>query len=158
MKQSSSSVSRVRQALQALEIETDVKELPHSTRTAVDAANAVGCDVRQIAKSLIFQRADDQQAVLIITSGANHVNEDAVARLLGWEIQVADADFVRQETGFAIGGVAPVGLKQDIPTYIDQDLLECEEIWAAAGSPHAVFRILPPELERATGGKVIPVT
>jgi len=158
MKQNSSSVSRVRRALRTLEIETDVKELPHSTRTAVDAANAVGCEVKQIAKSLIFQRTDDEMALLIITSGANRVNEEAVSRLLGWEIQVADADFVRQETGFAIGGVAPVGLKQDIPTYIDQDLLTCQEIWAAAGSPHAVFRILPADLKRATGGKVIPVT
>ncbi len=118
----------------------------------------MGCDVKQIAKSLIFQRAGNQQPLLIITSGANRVNEEAVGRLLGWEIQVADAEFVRQKTGFAIGGVAPVGLKQDIPTYIDQDLLECKEIWAAAGSPHAVFRILPADLERATGGKVIPVT
>lgn len=158
MKQNSSSVNRVRQALQSLEIETDVKELPHSTRTALDAAQAVGCEVKQIAKSLIFQTADEKKALLIITSGANRVNEEAVSQLLGWEIQVADADFVRQETGFAIGGVAPVGLKQDIPTYIDEDLLECQEIWAAAGSPHAVFRILPEELERATGGKVISVT
>lgn len=152
-----SSVERVRQALSRLKIKTEIKELPESTRTAHDAARAVGCDVKQIAKSLIFKMTDSDQPVLIITSGANRVHEGNVGALIGEHIEVANADFVRQQTGFAIGGVAPLGLKKDLPTYIDQDLLACDQIWAAAGSPHAVFRITPDELQRATGGEIISV-
>lgn len=153
----SSSVDRVRRALHQLQIDTTVRELPDSTRTAVDAARAVKCDVKQIAKSLIFKTSGDNQAVLIITSGANRVNEGKVGKLIGEEIETANADFVRRETGFAIGGVAPVGLPEGIPTYIDEDLLTCEEIWAAAGSPFTVFKLTPDELQQATGGEVISV-
>lgn len=157
MDQTSPSVQRVRQALREAGITTQVKELPDSTRTAVDAAKAVGCEVRHIAKSLIFKTRQSKQPILIITSGANRVNEEVVGTLVGEEIEVADADFVREETGFAIGGVAPVGLIQKIPTYIDQDLLEGDEIWAAAGTPRAVFQLTPDELLEATHGEVISV-
>ncbi len=157
MDQISSSVQRVRHALQEAGITAQVKELPESTRTAVDAAKAVGCEVRHIAKSLIFKTRQSNQPILIITSGANRVNEKGVGAFVGEEIEVADAEFVREETGFAIGGVAPVGLIQEIPTYIDQDLLEGDEIWAAAGTPRAVFKLTPDELLEATHGEVISV-
>jgi len=157
MNDNMSSVDRVRHALRQLQIDTTVRELPESTRTAVDAARAVQCDVKQIAKSLIFKTSEDNQAVLIITSGANRVNEEKVGKLMGQEIETANADFVRRETGFAIGGVAPVGLPGGIPTYIDEELLTCEEIWAAAGSPFTVFKLTPEELQQATRGEVIAV-
>ncbi|MFO8035295.1 MAG: YbaK/EbsC family protein [Anaerolineales bacterium] len=153
----SASAQRVQHALQAAGIKAHIKELPQSTRTAVDTAQAVGCEVRQIAKSLIFKTRHSDQPVLVITSGANRVNEKAVGDLLGEEIEVADADFVRQETGFAIGGVAPVGLVQEMPTYIDEDLLQGDTIWAAAGTPYTLFQVTPEELLQITPGKVISV-
>lgn len=158
MTQTSNSLGRVQQALQKIGIESEIKELPQSTRTAEEAAQAVGCHVQQIVKSLIFRTSDSNQPVLILTSGANRVNEGAVAEKVGENLAMADPEFVREQTGFAIGGVAPVGLTQPIQTYIDQDLVHCDEIWAAAGTPRAVFRLTPEELVRATGGEIISVT
>jgi prolyl-tRNA editing enzyme YbaK/EbsC (Cys-tRNA(Pro) deacylase) len=154
----SASAQRVKHALQKAGIKAHIKELPQSTRTAVDAARAVGCEVRQIAKSLIFKTRRSDQPILIITSGANRVNEKAVGSLLGNDIEVADADFVRDQTGFVIGGVAPIGLIQEMPIYIDEDLLQGDKIWAAAGTPHAVFQVSPEELLQITSGEVISVT
>lgn len=154
----STSAQRVKDALQEAGIRARIKKLPQSTRTAVDAAKAVGCEVREIAKSLIFKTRHSNQPILVITSGANRVNEKAVGSMVGEEIEVADADFVRDQTGFAIGGVAPVGLIQEMPTYIDEDLLQGETIWAAAGTPYTVFQVTPEELLQITPGKVIAVT
>ena len=151
------SVQRVKNALESLNIPSIVKELPDSTRTAREAAEAVGCQVGQIVKSLVFRGVESQRGFLILTSGSNQVNEKIVSEHLGEKIKFAPADFVREETGFAIGGVAPFGLKKDLETFIDEDLLTHQEIWAAAGSPNAVFMIQPNTLVKKTGGTVIPV-
>jgi prolyl-tRNA editing enzyme YbaK/EbsC (Cys-tRNA(Pro) deacylase) len=153
----SESARRVQRALAAVGIVAEVVELPQSTRTASDAAAAIGCRVEQIAKSLVFRRADSGQPVLVIASGANRVDERLVASHLNAEITKADADFVRAATGFAIGGVPPLGHDLPLQTLIDQDLLQLDTIWAAAGTPHAVFSLNPNQLVQATGGHVVPV-
>jgi prolyl-tRNA editing enzyme YbaK/EbsC (Cys-tRNA(Pro) deacylase) len=153
----SSSAQRVQDALDQLDLTLRVVELPRSTRTAQDAAQAIGCTVGQIAKSLVFQTKPSGQAVLVIASGTNRVDEQVVAALVGEKIAKADADFVRQQTGFAIGGVPPVGHIQKLEIFLDEDLLVFEDVWAAAGTPNAVFRLTPTDLVRATGGRVIAV-
>jgi prolyl-tRNA editing enzyme YbaK/EbsC (Cys-tRNA(Pro) deacylase) len=153
----SKSAQRVQQALADAGIVTRVVELPDSTRTAADAAAAIGCRVEQIAKSLVFRRADSELAVLVIASGTNRVDEGLVSRHLNSEISKADADFVRTATGFAIGGVPPLGHVAPLTTLIDEDLLQLEAIWAAAGTPNAVFPLTPQQLVQATGGTVIAV-
>lgn len=117
-----------------------VQELPDSTRTADDAAQALGCEKAQIVKSLVF-RTSDNDPVLVLASGPNRVNEKAISKLLGANISKADADFVKAVTGFAIGGVPPLGHKQEITLLVDEDLLSFAEVWAAAGTPNAVFKI-----------------
>jgi len=154
----SSSALKVQQALAALGMHLEVIELPDSTRTSQDAAQAVGCQVGQIAKSIIFQALPSHRPILVIVSGPNRVNEKVLGGLVNEEISKADADFVRSRTGFVIGGVPPVGHAEQLETYIDQDLLQYNEIWAAAGTPHAVFRLTPVDLIRMTTGKVIKVT
>jgi prolyl-tRNA editing enzyme YbaK/EbsC (Cys-tRNA(Pro) deacylase) len=151
----SSSAARVQDVLKALGISSQVKEMTATTRSAEDAARAVGCEVGQIAKSLVFKGASSQRAVLVITSGANRVNESALSRLIGESILKADADFVRQTTGFVIGGVPPVGHRQTLTLLIDEDLFRYPDIWAAAGTPQAVFKLTPQDLQRITGGRVI---
>ena len=148
-----SSVERVRAALQAAGLSAEIKEFDASTRTSADAAAAIGCAVAQIAKSLVFRTKDTNRAVLVIASGINRVDEKKLAALLGEKIGKADADFVRTETGFAIGGVAPVGHAGKVALFIDQDLAQYAEIWAAAGAPNAVFRLTPDDLVRITGGR-----
>ena len=132
-------------------------ELPQSTRTAAEAAVAVGCDVAQIVKSLIFRAAHSDRPILVIASGANRVNEKAVGGLIGEPLGKADAEFVRRHTGFAIGGVPPVGHLSQIETFVDEDLLRYPEVWAAAGTPNTLFRIPPANLVRLTGGTVATV-
>jgi prolyl-tRNA editing enzyme YbaK/EbsC (Cys-tRNA(Pro) deacylase) len=133
-------------------------EVPHSTRTAAEAAVAVGCDVAQIVKSLIFRAVHSDRPILVIASGANRVNENAVGGLIGEPLGKANADFVREHTGFAIGGVPPVGHVSPIETLIDEDLLQHAEIWAAAGTPNTLFRLSPADLVRLTGGRVVRIT
>jgi prolyl-tRNA editing enzyme YbaK/EbsC (Cys-tRNA(Pro) deacylase) len=157
MAKKNSSVERVEEVLRSLDIPVTVQELPDSTRTAKEAAAAVDCQVSQIVKSLVFITKKQQNPILILTSGANKVDEGLVSAYLGEDIQFASADLVREETGFAIGGVSPYGLKKEIPIYIDRDLLDHSLIWAAAGSHHAVFSIKPQILVKTTGGRVIPV-
>ncbi len=153
----SPSVSRVQEVLDGMGLKQRIKEMKQTTRSAQDAAKAVGCDVGQIAKSLVFKGSASQQAILVITSGANRVNEAALARMIGEPILKADADFVRAKAGFAIGGVPPVGHPHRLVVFIDEDLLRYPCIWAAAGSPQAVFHLTPQELQRITGGRVICV-
>lgn len=153
----SSSAQRVQEYLIARGLELRVIELPDSTRTAPEAAQAVGCQVGQIVKSLIFRTKRSGRAVLVLASGANRVNEARIEALTGEPLGKADADFVRQQTGFAIGGVPPVAHTNPILTFIDQDLLQYAEIWAAAGTPHAVFRLSPQELVSLTGGQVVEI-
>lgn len=150
-----SSVERVRQALAAAGMDARVVEFAESTRTSADAARAIGTEVAQIAKSLVF--AAEDEPVLIIASGANRVDTDRVAALLGKPVRRASAGEVQAWTGFAIGGVAPVAHARPIRTLIDEDLLGYEEIWAAAGSPNAVFPTTPAELVRITNGQVAAV-
>jgi len=133
-----------------------VVELPDSTRTAAEAAAAVGCEVGQIVKSLVF-RAASGRAVLVVASGAHRVDERRVAAELGEGIGRADAELVRAETGFAIGGVPPIGHAKALATLVDEALLAHAEIWAAAGHPNAVFRCTPAELVAMTGGRVARV-
>jgi prolyl-tRNA editing enzyme YbaK/EbsC (Cys-tRNA(Pro) deacylase) len=144
----------VQDTLTSLGFAADVIELPASTRTSVEAAQAVGCQVGQIAKSLVFKTQRTQRPILVIASGANRVDESKLARLVGEPLVKADADFIREHTGFAIGGVPPVGHLETLETYIDQDLFNYEAIWAAAGTPHAVFRLTPADLVRMTGGSI----
>lgn len=148
------SARRVQEALAAQGFAFDVKEFPESTRTSAEAAAAIGCAVAQIAKSLVFRGAESGQAVLIIASGANRVDPAKAEALLGEAIGRADADFVRAATGFAIGGVPPLGHDRPLITLIDEELLGFEVIWAAAGTPNAVFRLSPKDLADLTGGRV----
>jgi prolyl-tRNA editing enzyme YbaK/EbsC (Cys-tRNA(Pro) deacylase) len=152
-----SSAERVRQALTALGHAPEIREFGETTRTSADAAAAIGCAVGQIAKSLVFRAAGSNRAVLIIASGANRVDEKRVADALGDRIIKADATFVRDRTGFAVGGVAPIGHTEAPIVMIDADLLQYAEIWAAAGTPNGVFRLTPAALIAMTGGRVIAV-
>ncbi|MCC6456828.1 MAG: YbaK/EbsC family protein [Caldilineaceae bacterium] len=152
------SAQKVQDALLAQGYQNEVIEFADSTRTAAEAAAAVGCTVGQIAKSLLFRGAASQRPILVITSGTNRVHEKRAARQIGEKLEKADAEFVRAATSFAIGGVPPLGHAQPVATYIDQDLLQHEVIWAAAGHPHAVFSLTPQELVAMTGGQVIDVT
>jgi prolyl-tRNA editing enzyme YbaK/EbsC (Cys-tRNA(Pro) deacylase) len=129
-----------------------VLEFDAGTRTAAHAAAAIGCTVAEIAKSLVFRAAPSGRAVLVIASGVNRVDERKVGDLVGENIVRADADFVRERTGFAIGGVPPVGHAAPLLTLIDESLSAFDAIWAAAGTPNAVFRLTPADLLRLTGG------
>jgi len=153
----SPSARKVQEALKILGVACEVCEMDKTTRSAQDAARSVGCDVGQIAKSLVFKGATTRQAVLVITSGSNRVDEKKLSERIGEPVLKADADFVRQQTGFTIGGVPPVGHAQPIAVFIDEDLLTYSEIWAAAGTPQAVFRLTPQELQKITSGRVICV-
>lgn len=153
----SASARKVQLALQSLGLDLQVVELPGSTRTAVEAAQAVGCDVGQIVKSLIFKGKRSGRPLLIVASGPNRVDERRVEALIGEPLGKADADFVREHTGFVIGGVPPLGHTEHLDTWIDEDLLTYSEIWAAAGTPHAVFRLTPADLVRMTGGTVAAI-
>lgn len=129
-----------------------VLEFPASTRTAAEAAEAIGCTVAQIAKSILF-RAESGRPVLVVACGTNRVDEKKVGALLGERIGRADAEFVREATGYAIGGVPPVAHATPPAVLLDRDLEQFAEIWAAAGTPNAVFRLTPAELARLTGAR-----
>ena len=154
----SKTIERVREALRALGGHHEIVDLGRSARTAADAAHAVGCRVDQIAKSLVFRLRDSGRALLVVTSGAHRVDETRVAAIVGERLERADADFVRAETGFAIGGVAPVGHAKPILALVDAHLLGFDEIWAAAGHPNTVFRLTPAELVQMTSGRVVEVS
>jgi prolyl-tRNA editing enzyme YbaK/EbsC (Cys-tRNA(Pro) deacylase) len=154
----SASARRVQEALDKIGVRLEVVELPASTRTAKEAAQAVGCGVGQIAKSLIFCRVPSGDPVMVIASGSNRVDEKLIELHLGERVEIADADYVREVTGFSIGGVPPVGHLVEIDALIDEDLLEHEVIWAAAGTPHAVFRLQPELLKQITQGQVLRVS
>jgi prolyl-tRNA editing enzyme YbaK/EbsC (Cys-tRNA(Pro) deacylase) len=153
----SASARRVQDAIAARGFAYRVFELAIPVRTAADAAAAVGCEVAQIAKSIIF-KAQSGRGVLVITSGANRVNEARITELLGEPIGRADATFVREVTGFAIGGIPPLGHATPLATFIDRDLLALERIWAAAGHPNALFELDPHQLVALSGGALAVVT
>jgi prolyl-tRNA editing enzyme YbaK/EbsC (Cys-tRNA(Pro) deacylase) len=149
-----SGIERFRAALESAGAAGEIVRLAATARTSADAAAAIGCTVAQIAKSLVF-RAASGLPVLVIASGANRVDEVKVAAALGQEIGKADAAFVREKTGYAIGGVPPLGHDVRPRVFLDEDLAALDPIWAAAGHPHAVFRTNFPELCRLTQGRVI---
>lgn len=149
-------VQRVAQVLQALGHPHGPHMLNDAARTAQQAADALGVQLGQIAKSIIFRRKQDDAAVLVITSGDRRVDEKKVAALVG-KIGRADAEFVKERTGFSIGGVSPVGHASAPVTLIDRDLLRFDVVWAAAGHPHGVFPLHPADLERLTGAPVVDV-
>lgn len=151
------SAQRVQDKLAELGFANQVTEMPDTTRSAADAAAACGCEVAQIAKAIVFRAVETSRAVLVMASGVNRVDEAKVSAALGETLGKADADFVRASTGFAIGGVAPVGHSQAPVIFIDRDLMAFETIWAAAGTPRAVFKLTPEELVRMTGGAVIGI-
>lgn len=148
----------VQEALYKLGLDCKVLELPNSTRTALDAASAIGCEISQIVKSLIFKTKKTEKTVLVLASGPNQVDIKTIEDCAGESITKADADFVRDVTGFAIGGIPPVCHKNVIDLiYIDQDLMALDEVWAAAGTPNAVFCIKTQDLLKATGGSLINI-
>jgi prolyl-tRNA editing enzyme YbaK/EbsC (Cys-tRNA(Pro) deacylase) len=152
------SAQRVQDALHALGFDhLEVKEFPKTTRTSAEAAAAIGCEVAQIAKSLVFKGKQTGKAILVIASGVNRVNEKRIATLAGESIERPDADFVREKTGFVIGGVPPVGHDTPLETWIDEDLSQFDDIWAAAGTPFAVFKLTPADLPRMTAGIVTSI-
>lgn len=153
----SSSAQQFQNALQELGFSLQVVELPDSTRTALEAAEAIGVQVGQIVKSLVFKAKRSGRPILVVASGAHRVNEQRIEARIDEPLGKANADFVRQSTGFAIGGVPPVGHQTRLQTFVDQDLLQYNEIWAAAGTPHAVFRLTPAQLVEMTQGEVISV-
>ncbi len=152
---SGSSVERVRAALRAAGHPDTITEFPEGTRTAADAAAAVGCTVAQIAKSIVFRAG--ARAVVVIASGANRVDAAKVSEAIGEKVRRADADWVREATGFAIGGVSPLGYVAPPILLFDRDLLALDPIWAAAGSPAHVFRTDPATLARVTGAVVADI-
>ena len=153
----SPSARKVQETLRALGKNYIVTELPESTRTALEAAQAVGCEVGQIVKSIIFMASMTRKAVLVIASGVNRINETRISSLVEEPIVKADVDFVRNATGYAIGGVPPVGHSTSVVIFIDEDLMQYESVWAAAGTPHAVFSLNPLDLPEMTGGRVIDI-
>jgi len=153
----SPSVQKVQDALKALGLANQVVELQSTTRTSADAAQAVGCRVEQIAKSIVLRAKQTDKPILVIASGPNRVNEKRIEEFISESLGKANADFVRKHTGFAIGGVPPIGHLEKLEIFIDEDLLKYEEIWAAAGSPHAVFKLTPSALVQMTGGRVISI-
>lgn len=153
----SQSAQKVQDALTARGFDYQVVEFAQPTRTSAEAAAAVGCDVGQIAKSIVFRGKRSHQAILVIASGANRVNEKRLRDLVGEPVEKPDADFVRAQTGYAIGGVPPLGHSQPLTVLIDNDLLQYAEIWAAAGTPNAVFRLLPTDLAAISGGQLADI-
>ncbi|MEA3441618.1 MAG: YbaK/EbsC family protein [Chloroflexota bacterium] len=148
---------KVQNALNQHGLSINVVELPVSTRTAVEAAQAIGCQVDQIVKSLIFNAKRTNRPVLVLASGANRVDERKVEALIHEPLGKADADYVINVSGFRIGGVPPIGHISHLETFIDEDLLQNDSVWAAAGTPHAVFRITPANLLKITNGRVVDV-
>ena len=148
-------VERVQQALVERGVEPRIVEFAGSTRTAAEAAAAIGTTIERIVKSLVFRASDG--LVIVLASGVNRVDTSRLAELLGRSIRRADAARVREATGFAIGGVPPLGHTQPLPVVVDRDLLQYDQVWAAAGTPHSVFPIAPAELVRVTGGQVADV-
>ncbi len=147
------SAQRVQDALDSVQIAARITEYNVPARTSAEAAMVLGCTVGQIAKSLIFRRASGGP-VLVIASGALRVDEAKVAALAGEPVGRADAAYVRTVTGYAIGGIPPLGHAQPLLTFIDRNLLQYDVVYAAGGTPHAMFPIAPADLVRVTGGAV----
>jgi Cys-tRNA(Pro) deacylase len=157
MSQLSPSAQKVQDALHALGFDLAVIEHSESTRTAQEAAERVGVTLGQIVKSLIFKGKTSNKPILVLTSGVNRVDEKRIKAYAGEKIVRADAGFVREVTGYAIGGVPPIAHIQQMETYLDEDLMQYDLIWAAAGTPNAVFELTPDDLQKMTQGQVVGV-
>lgn len=152
------SSDRIQEALIKAGLQCKVLQLPNTARTATDAAMSIGCDANQIVKSLIFKTKASSKPVLVLASGPNRVSEKQIELQVGEEIIMADAEFVKEITGYTIGGIPPIGHKHAIDLiFIDQDLLDIDEVWAAAGTHHSVFCIKSKDLVHATKGKIISI-
>lgn len=154
----SKSVRRVQNALAEAGVEARILEMGESTRTALDAAQAAGCAVDQIAKSIIFRGEETGHVVLFLTAGGNRVDASKATAVAGQPLGKADADLIRAETGFAIGGVAPVGHLNPVTAYFDSRLMDFDVVWAAAGTPRHIFAMDPRRLLDITGAKVADFT
>ncbi len=148
---------KVQDALKAQGLMCQVVEMRETTRSAMDAALALECSVEQIVKTLVFKTKKTYRPILVVASGANRVNVKTLAKLISEPVKLADADFIREKTGFAIGGVPPLGHPHPLKTFIDEDLLKYDEIWAAAGTPNAMFKLTPKDLKKITVGEIISV-
>lgn len=157
MAQLSPSAQKVQDALHDLGFDLTVIEHSESTRTAQEAAERVGVTLGQIVKSLIFRGKVSGKPILVLTSGANRVDEKRIKAYAGEKIERADANFVREVTGYAIGGVPPIGHANSMETYLDEDLLQYDLIWAAAGTPNAVFELTPHDLQQMTEAKIAQI-
>lgn len=151
------SAQRVADLLQSIGHDKPVVMLPETGKTSAEAALGLGCDVAAIAKSILFRRLSDDGAVMVVTSGARRVDEAKVAALVG-PIGKADAKFVKARTGYVIGGVCPIGHPEPVLTLIDQSLLALDDVWAAAGHPHAVFNLTPAQLQAMTRAPLVDVS
>jgi prolyl-tRNA editing enzyme YbaK/EbsC (Cys-tRNA(Pro) deacylase) len=151
------SAQRIQSLLQQYGLTTKVIEFKELTRTAQEAADAIGCEVGQIAKTLIFKSKNSLQSVCIIASGSNKVDEKKVEELIGQKIEKPDADYVVTHTGFAIGGIPPFGYSLEIKPLIDQDLMQYSTVWAAAGTPNAVFELSSQNLLHLTQGRIVDI-
>jgi len=144
---------RVAQLLRDAGVEAQVVEFDQPTRTSAEAAAALGCEVAEIAKSIVLRGAASGQAVIVVASGANRVSESKVAEQVGEPLARADAEFVRTATGYAIGGVAPIGHATTVKILLDEDIRRFATVWAAGGTPYSVFPLKPDELRRITGAE-----
>jgi prolyl-tRNA editing enzyme YbaK/EbsC (Cys-tRNA(Pro) deacylase) len=151
----SPSAQKIQDVLHSLGYNYTIVEHAESTRTAQEASDRAGCELGQIVKSLIFRGKESGKPIIVLTSGANRVDEKRIREYAGEGIGKADADFVRAVTGFAIGGVPPVGHIQKIETYMDEDFLQYEVVWAAAGTPNAIFELKTSDLQKMTEAKVV---
>lgn len=137
--------------------EINIVWLDETARTAKEASERLNCEIAEIAKSLVFKVKKSNEAVLVVASGVNYVNEEKISKYLGEEIERPDANFVKETTGFTIGGIPPVAHKTKMKIFLDEDLFQFKNVWAAAGHPHAVFKTTAKDLEKMTNGKVVSV-
>ncbi|MBL0344503.1 YbaK/EbsC family protein [Candidatus Villigracilis affinis] len=157
MIQLSPSAQKIQALLNSLGYNYTVIEHAESTRTAQEAADRAGCELGQIVKSLIFRGKTSGKPILVLTSGVNRVDEKRISGYAGESISRADADFVRTVTGYAIGGVPPIGHNEKMETYLDEDFLQYKMVWAAAGTPNAIFELTIDDLQKMTEGKITQV-
>jgi len=157
MTQLSLSAQKIQNLLNSLGYDYLVIEYAESTRTAQEAADRAGCELGQIVKSLIFRGKISGKPILVLTSGSNRVDEKRISGYAGETISRADADFVRSVTGYAIGGVPPIGHTQNMETFLDEDFFSYQTIWAAAGTPNAIFELKTEDLQKMTNGKIAQV-
>ena len=153
----SPSAYRIQETLFSLGLSCKVVEFQDSTRTSAEAGERVGCQIGQIVKSLIFRVSVSGKPVLVLTSGVNRVDETLISRYVGESISRADAEFARTSTGYAIGGIPPVGHNRPLLTFLDEDLMQYSKVWAAAGTPNAVFETTPNDLQIISGTTPVKV-